>query len=69
VTTSIGLGVGLILTYGLNFALAQLADQPMIAFPLVATGMGILWLVGLVSTLVSATRSTKVSPVLATRTI
>jgi putative ABC transport system permease protein len=69
VITSIGLGFGLLLTYGLNFALAQVAGLPMITFPLMASGMVILWLVGLAATLASSLRSMSVSPVLATRTI
>ncbi len=67
--TTIGLSVGLVLTYGLNFALAQVAGLPMIGVPLVAAGMGILWVVGFGATLASAIRSMSVSPVLATRTI
>ncbi len=69
VVTSIGLTFGLILTYGLNFALAQVAGLPMIGVPLVAAGMALLWVVGFGATLGSAFRSMSVSPVLATRTI
>jgi putative ABC transport system permease protein len=67
--TSMGLGFGLLLTYGLNFALAQVAGLPMIGLPLVGAGMAILWVVGFAATLGSAYRSMSISPVLATRTI
>lgn len=69
IITSFGLAFGLILTYGLNFALSQVAGLPMIGVPLVASGMALLWAVGLAATLASAFRSMSISPVLATRSI
>ena len=67
--TSAGLTLGLVLTYGLNLALAQLAEVSRIGWTQVATGMLVLWLAGLMAALVPALRGTTVPPVLATRTV
>ena len=67
--TSFGLVAGVALTYGLNFALANLAEVPRIGFPLVGSGMVLLWLVGLLAALAPALRGAAVPPVVATRTV
>lgn len=67
--TSAGLTLGLVLTYGLNLALAQSAEVSRIGLTQVATGMLVLWLAGLMAALVPALRGTTVPPVLATRTV
>jgi putative ABC transport system permease protein len=67
--TSTGLTLGLVLTYALNFALAQSAEVSRIGWTQVTTGMLILWLAGLMAALVPALRGTTVPPVLATRTV
>lgn len=67
--TSFGLVLGLGLTYGLNFALANMAEVPRIGFPLVGSGMVLLWLVGLLAALAPALRGAAVPPVVATRTV
>jgi putative ABC transport system permease protein len=67
--TSTGLTLGLVLTYALNFSLAQAADVSRIGWTQVATGMLVLWLAGLMAALVPALRGTTVPPVLATRTV
>jgi len=67
--TSFGLVTGLALTYGLNFALANMAEVPRIGFPLVGSGMILLWLVGLLAALAPALRGAAVPPVVATRTV
>jgi putative ABC transport system permease protein len=69
VVTSVGLGLGVALTYALNFALANLADVAKIGFPLVGAGMLGMWLVGLMAALIPAIRSTRVAPVIATRSV
>jgi putative ABC transport system permease protein len=69
IVTSAGLTLGLVLTYGLNLALAQSAEVSRIGFTQVATGMLVLWLAGLMAALVPALRGTTVPPVLATRTV
>jgi putative ABC transport system permease protein len=69
VITGIGLLLGIVLTYGLNYLLAHLAELPMIDWPLVGTGMLFLWLVGLLAALTPALRGATVPPVIATRTV
>ena len=67
--TGIGLAVGIVVTYALNFLLAELAEVSRLDFALVAWGMLLLWVVGLLSALVPALRGTAVPPVVATRTV
>lgn len=69
VTTTSGLALGIVFTYGLNYALANLAEAPRIDFPTVAFGMVVLWGVGLVAALAPAIRGTAVQPVVATQSI
>ena len=67
--TAMGLTLGILLTYGLNFALAHWSDVQTIGVPVVAGGMILIWCVGLLAALVPAIRGTSVSPVLATQTV
>jgi putative ABC transport system permease protein len=69
VITGIGLALGALLTYALNYALAHLADAPSIGWPLIASGIGFLWVIGLISALAPAFRATLVPPVVTTRTV
>ncbi|HUP62100.1 MAG TPA: FtsX-like permease family protein [Thermoanaerobaculia bacterium] len=69
IVTTIGLFLGIAATYGLNFLLVtQVADTKM-PWYLVAIGMGVLWLNGLVATIPPALRAASVSPAIATRTV
>jgi putative ABC transport system permease protein len=67
--TAMGLTLGILLTYGLNFALARWSDVQTIGMPVVAGGMILIWCVGLLAALVPAIRGTSVPPVLATQTV
>jgi putative ABC transport system permease protein len=67
--TSVGLGLGLVVTYGLNVALAHGAEVTRIGWAHVAAGMLLLWLAGLIAALAPAWRGTTVPPVVATRTV
>jgi putative ABC transport system permease protein len=69
VISGIGLALGALLTYALNFALAHLADAPAIGWPLIASGVLFLWVIGLISALAPAFRATLVPPVVTTRTV
>jgi len=69
IITSVGLTLGLAMSYGLNFMLSNLADVPRVGWPLVASGMVALWIIGLLAAFIPAVRGTMVQPVLATRTI
>jgi putative ABC transport system permease protein len=67
--SGIGLALGAVLTYALNYVLAHLADAPAIGLPLIAGGIFILWAIGLASALAPAFRATLVPPVVTTRTV
>ena len=67
--TGIGLLFGLLLTYGLNFALVNLANGAKLDLGLVAGGAILLWLTGILAALVPAIRATGVAPEVATRTV
>ena len=69
IITGFGLAIGLILSYGLNFMLAGIADASRLEWPLLATGMLLFWGMGLVAALLPALRSTTVSPVIATQSV
>ncbi len=69
VISGIGLVLGAVLTYALNYALAHLADAPTIGVPLIAAGIVFLWGIGLISALAPAFRATLVPPVVTTRTV
>ena len=67
--TGIGLSMGLILTVGLNFALAKWAEVPRIGVVHIAVGIAVLWGAGLLAALAPALRAMLVSPVIATRNV
>ena len=67
--TSVGLALGLVLTYGLSFALAESAEVMRMNWTNVATGMLMLWTAGLLAALLPALRGATVPPVIATRTV
>jgi putative ABC transport system permease protein len=69
VVTTAGLTLGLILTLGLNFLLAKLANVPTVSALQIAAAMIGLWLVALLAALVPALRGMAVSPVIATRSV
>ncbi len=69
IVTTIGLILGVIATYALNYALvANLTDQKM-PWYLVGVGMVLLWLNGLVATVPPALRASRVAPAIATRSV
>jgi len=69
VITTAGLGLGVVLTYGLNFLLAHAADVPRAGAGTVVAGMLALWVVGALAALAPAVRGAAVPPVIATRTV
>jgi len=69
VITTSGLTLGVLLTYALNFALAKIADLPIMSPSLMAGVMLVLWATGLAAALAPAVRGTAVSPALATRSV
>ena len=67
--TGVGLTLGLVVTFSLNFALAHWADVPQISVTQVAAGMLLLWAIGLLAALAPALKGMTVSPVTATRNL
>lgn len=69
IVTTIGLVLGVIATYALNYALvANLTDVKM-PWYLVGVGMVLLWLNGLLATVPPALRAARVAPAIATRSV
>jgi len=69
VITGIGLILGVVLAYALNFALASLAGAPALNMGLLAAGIGLLWIIGIAAALAPAFQATLVPPVVTTRTV
>lgn len=69
VITGIGLTLGTGMAFGLNMALASVADSPRLEMPLLLASIAVFWLVGMLAALLPAMRAMMVSPVIATRTV
>ena len=67
--TGSGLALGLGMAYGLNYWLTKVAEAPKLDWELLAGGMVLLWVSGLLAALVPALRATRVAPVVATKTV
>jgi putative ABC transport system permease protein len=67
--TGIGLALGIPLTIGLNFVLAEYAEAPKIDWMLLVGGAAVLWTAGQLAALIPALRATTVTPEIATRTV
>lgn len=69
VTTTVGLVIGVAGAYALNFYLVSHLTDVKMPWQLVATGMVLLWINGLLATLPPALRATHVPPSIATRSV
>jgi putative ABC transport system permease protein len=69
IVTTAGLILGIASTYGLNFLLVTHVSGAKMSWSLVAIGMVLLWVAGLVATIPPALRASMVSPAIATRSI
>lgn len=69
IVTTIGLILGIIATYALNYALVSNLTDVKMPWYLVGVGMVILWVNGLVATIPPAMRAARVAPAIATRTV
>ena len=67
--TTMGLALGFFGAYGLNIFLVNNLDGTPLGPGLVGLGFAILWLLGLAATVVPASRASRLSPALATRTV
>lgn len=67
--TSCGIVLGAGMAVALNIGLVNLVDGDRIAWPVLAAGIGLLWLIGLASALGPALRASQVPPAIATRNV
>jgi putative ABC transport system permease protein len=67
--TTAGLGLGIFATYALNFLLVTHVSGVKMDWRYVAIGMALLWLNGVVATVLPALRGASVSPAVATRSV
>lgn len=67
--TTVGLALGIVLAYALDLMLRETTGAARLDLTVLLQGMVGLWLAGLVAALVPALRSTRVPPVVATRTV
>jgi putative ABC transport system permease protein len=67
--TTCGVVLGAGLAIGLNIGLVNLVEGNRIAWPVLAAGVALLWLIGLASTLGPALRAAQVPPAIATRNV
>lgn len=67
--TTIGLILGVVATYALNFALVSNLTDSKMPWYLVGVGMVLLWINGLVATIPPALRAARVPPAIATRSV
>ena len=67
--TSLGIAVGVILTYGLNYALVTLVSGVKMNWMLLVYGVSSMWLVGQLAAFLPALRGARVSPAIATRNV
>jgi putative ABC transport system permease protein len=69
IVTTAGLVLGVAGAYGLNFLLLSHVSDVKLPWELVAGGMLLLWMNGLISTIPAAVRASAVSPSIATRSV
>jgi putative ABC transport system permease protein len=69
VVTTFGLVLGVGLAYGLNMGLMSGAATTKLGWPMVASGVALLWAAGILATLAPAVRASRISPAIATRNV
>ena len=67
--TTLGMILGVVLTYGLNYLLMTYLNGTRMDWPLVALSVVGMWLVGLGAALFPALRGSRISPAIATRSV
>ncbi len=67
--TTLGIAIGIGLAFAINFGLVSGIEGARLRWPLLAGGVVLLWLVGLLATLAPALRATRISPAIATRNV
>ena len=69
VITSLGIVLGVLLTYSLNYVLMNKLNGVRLDWHLMLAGIAGMWLVGLTAALFPALRATRIPPAVATRTV
>jgi putative ABC transport system permease protein len=69
IVTTIGLALGVVATYALNWALVSNMTDVKMPWYLVGVGMALLWINGLVATIPPALRAARIAPAIATRSV
>jgi putative ABC transport system permease protein len=69
IVTTMGVAVGVVLAFALNFGLVTVVEGARLRWPLLGAGVLLLWLAGLLATLAPALRASRISPALATRNV
>jgi putative ABC transport system permease protein len=69
VVTTFGLALGVGLAYGLNMGLMSGAAATKLGWPMVASGVALLWAAGVLATLAPAVRASRISPAIATKSV
>lgn len=69
IVTTIGLALGVLATYALNYALVTQLTDAKLPWYLVVVGMVLLWVNGIVATIPPALRAASVAPSIATRSV
>jgi putative ABC transport system permease protein len=67
--TTMGVAVGVVLAFALNFGLVTVVEGAKLRWPLLAAGVVMLWCAGLLATLLPALRASRIKPALATRNV
>jgi putative ABC transport system permease protein len=67
--TSLGVVLGVGLAFAINFGLVSGIEGATLRWPLLLTGVLILWAAGLLATLAPAIRASRISPAIATRNV
>src|SRR5262245_36773021 len=67
--TTMGLVLGVVLTYALNVGLVSAVSTAKMSWVLPAAGVVLMWLAGLVAPLAPAVRAARISPAIATRNV
>ena len=67
--TTMGLALGVALAYTLNVGLLSVVSDAKLSGALVASGVVVLWVAGLLATLAPALRAARISPAIATRNV
>ncbi|HEX5340506.1 MAG TPA: FtsX-like permease family protein, partial [Gammaproteobacteria bacterium] len=66
---TIGIGIGMLLAYGINLLLMQHYELPRLPWTYLPVGAVALWLIGQLAVLGPALRASHVPPVVATRSV